>query len=55
MLNEEIIKLRAKYPSIYLYYGDVHGVYSDILREPSKYSKSLALNESDNKPSLKTI
>jgi len=49
MLDEEIIKLRAKYPSIYLYYGDVHGVYSDILREPSKYSKSLALNQTTRK------
>lgn len=46
LLEDEIIKLRAKYPAIYLYYGDAHGVYSNILRQPSKYSKVLALNSS---------
>lgn len=41
ILEDEIIKIRAKYPAIYLYYGNAHAVYSDILGQPSKYSKAL--------------
>lgn len=41
-LEDEVIKLRAKHRKLYFYFGDVHGVYSDILRQPLKYSKALA-------------
>ncbi|KAG0601664.1 hypothetical protein M758_11G130200 [Ceratodon purpureus] len=38
VLSDEVIKLRAKYPKVYFYYGNVHDVYTDILKAPSKYN-----------------
>lgn len=39
LLGEGIVALRAKYPTVKFYYGDAHGVYTDILKDPLKYSK----------------
>ena len=38
-LADEIIKLRAKYPTVNFYHGNVHDVYTDILTTPLKHSK----------------
>ena len=38
ILADEIIKLRAKYPRL-SYFGNLHDVYSDILKAPLTYSK----------------
>lgn len=40
LLGEKVVALRKKYPKVTIYYGDVHGVYTDILSDPLKYSKS---------------
>ncbi len=40
LLGEKVVALRKKYPQVTIYYGDVHGVYTDILKDPLKYSKS---------------
>lgn len=44
LLAEGITKLQAKYPTVKLYYGDSHGVYTDILKDPLKYSKCSSLD-----------
>ena len=38
ILGEKMIALRTKYPTANLYYGDIHGVYTDILKNPTAYS-----------------
>ena len=38
LLGESIASLRPKYPHANLYYGDLHSVYTDILKSPAKYS-----------------
>ena len=38
LLGEKMIALRTKYPTTNLYYGDIHGVYTDILKNPGAYS-----------------
>lgn len=38
-LGDKMVKLRAKYPDLLLLYGDMHGVYTDILKNPAAYSK----------------
>lgn len=37
-LGDAMITLRAKYPTANLYYGDLHGVYTDILSSPKSYN-----------------
>lgn len=37
-LLESVIALRAKYPTVKIYYGDTHGVYTDILQNPLNYN-----------------
>lgn len=37
-LSESVIALRAKYPTVKILYGDIHGVYTDILNDPLKYN-----------------
>uniref|UniRef100_A0A7I4BN57 GDSL esterase/lipase n=1 Tax=Physcomitrium patens TaxID=3218 RepID=A0A7I4BN57_PHYPA len=40
LLGEKVIALREKYPdTLRLLYGDIHGVYTDILKNPEAYSK----------------
>jgi alpha-L-fucosidase len=38
LLGERVAALRIKYPDAKLLYGDAHGVYTDILKHPAKYS-----------------
>lgn len=37
-LQETVIALRAKHPTVKILYGDINGVYTDILANPLKYS-----------------
>jgi alpha-L-fucosidase len=37
-LQESVIALRAKYPTVKIYYGDINGVYTDILKNPLNYN-----------------
>ena len=39
LLGESIASMRPLYPDAKLFYGDLHGVYTDILKSPAKYSK----------------
>jgi hypothetical protein len=39
LLGSTVEALRLKYPDIKIYYGDIHGVYTDILKDPLSYSK----------------
>lgn len=39
LLGEKVEALRKKYPAAKLYYGDVYGVYEDILKKPADYSE----------------
>lgn len=41
LLEESLVSLRAKYPGVKLYYGDLHGVYINMLTDPRSYSKAL--------------
>lgn len=43
LLGEKMEGLRAKYPEAKLLYGDAHGVYTDILKEPKKYNVTAPL------------
>lgn len=42
LLGTTVVALRAKYPDAKIYYGDIHGVYTDILKDPLSYSKRLS-------------
>lgn len=37
-LMESVIALRAKYPTVKIYHGDMHGVFTDILTNPLAYN-----------------
>jgi len=37
-LSETVSALRAKHPTVNIYYGDMNAVYIDILNDPLKYS-----------------
>lgn len=37
-LGDQMVKLRNEYPALNLFYGDLHGVYTDILDNPVDYS-----------------
>jgi phospholipase/lecithinase/hemolysin len=45
-LGDQMVKLHNEYPALNLFYGDLHGVYTDILDNPVDYStfKSNHLN-----------
>jgi alpha-L-fucosidase len=43
LLGETMDELRAKYPAVKLLYGDAHGVYTDILKDPKKYNVTAPL------------
>lgn len=45
-LGNRMVKLRDEYPALNLFYGNLHGVYIDILNDPADYStlKSNHLN-----------
>jgi len=38
LLEESVIDLRARYPDVNLYYGDLHGVYLNMLTDPRSYN-----------------
>jgi alpha-L-fucosidase len=38
LLGTTVVALRAKYPDAKIYYGDIHGVYTDILKDPLSYN-----------------
>jgi hypothetical protein len=40
LLGERVEALRGKYPKAKIYYGDAHGVYTDILKDTKKYNVS---------------
>jgi alpha-L-fucosidase len=41
LLGDRVVALRAKHPTAKIYYGDAHGVYTDILKDLKRYSKWL--------------
>jgi hypothetical protein len=43
LLGEKVEALRKKYPAAKLYYGDVYGVYEDILKKPADYNVTTPL------------
>lgn len=38
LLEESVIALRAKYPAVNIYFGDLHSVYINMLTDPRSYS-----------------